>query len=112
MPVPTLKDQRAADIDRMYDPDLPWVEPAASGGVSFSARMVYEPNPAGAETHGGAYLAGRAVCLVRKAELADPAAGTQITVVGENWRVAEKQHANASEWRLVLERNVRSAFRE
>lgn len=108
MPLPSLKTIRQADINRLYDTPLPWVETAkVSGLADFPARMNYEP---GFERN-AEMQAGSAVAHVRKSDWPAPEANKEVTIIGVVWRVADiPEHANAFEWRLNLKHDQRLRF--
>ena len=107
MVVPTLKEQRAADINSLYADGLPWVETAAPAtGDPFSVRIRHLPENQDGKPH--RRLAS--VVMVRKTDLPAPAVNQKLTINGEEWRVSEYRTANAWEWELALERDVRMGF--
>lgn len=108
MSVPTLTAQRQTDVARFYDSDLPNVESAATSGVdgSFLVRMEYvQSDPEGADRQRDEVWA-----RVLKSAWAQPAYRDTVTIAGTDWRVALVTQADAWQWRLKLEKNVRVGF--
>lgn len=105
----TETEQRAADINLMYDDDLPWVQSAEIAGESCMVRFLYGPNPVWAQVD-DAFARAEAGCFVRVADLAEPARRQEITIAGVVWKVTESARANAWEWRLALEKNAKVTF--
>ncbi|MDY6903693.1 MAG: hypothetical protein SWH61_03315 [Thermodesulfobacteriota bacterium] len=110
MALPTLAEQRHADIDLMYDDTLPWVKSASvNGGDPFSVRMNYDPNPAWSPVD-DVFSRSEASCYVRMADLANPDRRLEITIDNVVWTVTQAAAANDYEWRLSIERNVKVTF--
>jgi hypothetical protein len=109
MALPTETEQRSADIDLTYDPDLPWVRSASISGESCYVRFMYGPNPAWAEVD-EAFARAEAGCFVRVVDLSEPTRRQVITIDGVDWTVTSSARANDWEWRLTLEDDVKVTF--
>ncbi len=107
MAVPSLKSQRAADVDRIYETDLPWVEMVSVSGVSgdVPARFEYPDE----DQEKAPLQRDLCWCRVRREDWGAPAYRDTVTVTetGFVWRVALVVPAGPYEWRLKLEANVR-----
>lgn len=112
MAVPNLKAQRAADIDRLYDPDLPWVTWAdpvgwpAGSPLEFLVRMDHSLD----ESADMDYRWPTAVARVRKADWEAPNYGDKIAIDGQTWTVDRVRHQSEIEWLVVLVTDVRVSF--
>jgi len=108
MSVPTLSAQRQTDVARFYDADLPNVETASTVAVSgdFLVRMVYPDQ----DPEGGEVSRDMAWAKVLKSVWPEPAYKDTLMVSGEQWRVALVTHADAWQWRMKIEKNVRVNF--
>ena len=104
MTLPTLKEQRAADIARFYDEDLPNVESATTAAVSgaFLVRMEYPD----ADQEGAVLQRDVAICKVLITSWPAPAYRDAVVVAGDTWKVANVRYGDAFQWKLKLEKDV------
>lgn len=108
MAVPTLAQQRQADLSLLYDKDLPWVVEAILSGASDPVLMrIHHPDP---DVEGEDIQRDIVHVRVQKADWSAPAYRDAVTISGQSWRVAQVTLVSDFEWRLVLEKNVRVGF--
>lgn len=108
MAVPTLAEQRRADIARFYAADLPNICSAETPAVSeaFLVRMEYPAE----DQEGDGMQRQTAWMQCMKTDWPAPAYRDSVTVSGAEWRVAWVNQADAWQWRMKLEKNVRVGF--